>query len=381
MFKYEEHEEYFAVVQRGLEEIALEELEELGAESCRTVFCGVKFKADRAVLYKINYCVRTVSRILAPLVSFACHSEKVLYSRVKDIEWERLLKKNGSFAVFASVSGSKINHSHFASLKVKDAIADYFMDKHNVRPDVDKESPDLWVNLNIRDNKATISVDTSGGVLHKRGYRVDSVKAPLQETLAAAMLRISGWNGDVPFYDPMCGSGTILIEAVMKYCRIPAAFKREHFGFFQLPDFDKNIWKQVKAEADAGIIECPSEFFGGSDLTKRSVVATGENLRELPGDVWKKVRIKKRDFRDIESLENCVIVTNPPYGVRLGKDEEPDLLYKEFGDFLKKKCTGTTAHILCGSTALVKKIGLRVSKRTQLYNGSIETRLARVELY
>lgn len=386
MFEYQASNRYFAQSGRGLEPLVQEELEELGAVNCSESFRGVYFEATPEAIYRINYNARIISRVLAPLVSFGCHSDKVLYKKAFEIEWSEFLSTQKTFAVFANVSDSSIKHSQFAGLRLKDAIVDYFRKKEDRRPNVDTDQPDVSINLNIRNNKAVISLDTSGGSLHRRGYRKDTVAAPMQETLAAAIIRLSGWCENLeenevpkPLLDPMCGSGTLLAEAFMAYCRIPAGFKRERFGFFQLPDFDFNRWVDIKNESDRRIRECPSGLINGSDRNAEAVAAAQRNLKELPGGF--RVGIRHRDFREIRKAENRVIVTNPPYGVRMDEMEKLKVLFKEMGDFLKQRCVGSTAYILAGSKELTKHLGLRISRRIQLYNGPLEVRLIKVESY
>jgi putative N6-adenine-specific DNA methylase len=392
MFKYQQDHRFFAQSQRRLEPIAQEELEELGAMECTSSYCGVYFTAAPEVLYKINYCARTISRVLAPLIRFSCSSEQVLYKKAYDFQWSELFSLNQTFAIDANVSSSGITHSRFASLRLKDAIVDYFRKKYDKRPDVNTTHPDIRLNLNICENRAVISLDTSGKSLHRRGYRMASVAAPMQETLAAAILRISGWQGNKPMLDPMCGSGTLLAEALLKYCRIPSGFKRNvsNFGFQHMPDFQPQTWKRIKHSIDKNIREYesqyPKELITGSDIDKKAVQTARINLKEIPGG--SRVSIYHRDFRSIGKTENHMIITNPPYGIRnpigAGTNSEDDgeaSFYRDLGNFLKQQCQGSTAYILCGDKALVKYIGLKISRRIPLYNGPLDSRLVKIEVY
>ncbi len=378
MLDYQKSGRYFAQVQKGLEEMAAGELEELGCSDCIPGYLGVYFNADKETLYRVNYSAKTIIRVLASLFTFRCHSEDILYKNVLGFEWDKILSVDSTFLISAAVSKSKIKHSQFASLRVKDGIADYFQKKYNKRPSVDKENPDVIINLNINDNKVIISFDTTGFPMYKRGYRDQTVPAPMAETLAAAMLRVSGWDGSTTLVDPFCGSGTILAEALMFYCKIPTGFYRKKFGFFNLPDFDKYIWKKVKDEYKTGK-ELPRGLLIGSDISKNAVTAARKNM-EIFID-GKNVSIKKKDFVNHDGFENCTIVTNLPYGKRIGDNEEVEQLYKEFGDFLKHKCKGSTAYVMCGSRELVKKIELRTSRKIQFFNGPIETRLIELKMY
>lgn len=383
LFEYNRNNRYFAQVQRRLEPIALEELEGLGASACTQSYCGVYFEADTPTLYKINYCARTIIRILAPLFHFNCPNEDALYKNAYQFPWEDILSVFTTFAIDSNVSNSRINHSRFAALRLKDAIVDRFSNKFGKRPDVDTQNPQIRLNLNIDDDRAIVSFDTSGESLHRRGYRLSSVEAPLQETLAAAILRITRWNGDVPFIDPMCGSGTFLAEALMKYCNIPPAFKRNTFGFFNLPGFDRKLWNDIKKETDKKIRDLPPSLITGSDIDPEAIKAASRNLKSLPGGIH--VKLETRDFQSLGKQENSLILTNPPYGVRLKKptDSPQKLydLYKNLGDFFKKRCTQSTAFILCGEKELTKHIGLRISQRVPLFNGALDSRLVRINIY
>lgn len=387
MFEYQQSHRYFAQAGRGLEELAQSELEELGAEECKEGFCGVYFNASKETLYRINYCSRIISRVLAPLVSFHCPSDQVLYKKAQAVDWASIFPVQKTFAIFSSVSDSRIKHSQFASLRLKDAIADYFRKKYGRRPDVNPEEPDVWLNLNIRKDQAVISLDTSGGSLHRRGYRKATVAAPIQETLAAAVIRICGWPGQdneiKPLLDPMCGSGTLLSEALMVYCNIPSGFKRGTFGFFHLPDFDFNLWREVKNTCDRRIREYPqgegARLIKGSDISLQAVEAALRNLKEIPNGF--RIPVQRKDFRDIRKAENHIIITNPPYGVRMSDMENLQVLFKDMGDFLKQRCQGSTAYILVGNKELSKHIGLKISRRIPLFNGPLEIRLIKIDAY
>jgi putative N6-adenine-specific DNA methylase len=379
MFVYQQERLFFAQTARGLDELARAELEELGACDIETAGGGLHFHSDAAGLYRVNYNSRLVSRVLAPLAAFPCPSEQALYDDARALDWQALFSADQTFAVFANVWESRMAHSHYAALRLKDAIADHFRDRCGRRPDVDTERPDIWINLSIRQDRAVISLDTSNGSLHRRGYRPQSVPAPLQETLAAAMVRLSGWQGERPLVDPMCGSGTILAEAFMHYCRVPAAFKKEKFGFVNMPDFDPGVWEKVRRESDAAIREMPDGLIRGSDLDRQAIAASRTNLREIPGT--RGIAVERKDFRDLAGIPGATIICNPPYGIRVGDLEETRLMYRDFGDFLKQRCPGSTAYILCGNLDLIGAIGLKPSRRFVLFNGPLECRLLKIEIY
>lgn len=379
IFEYQRTHRFFAQCADGMEEFGAEELSELGAKDIRTAYRGIYFQADKATLYRINYCSRLIARVLAPLLSFQCHSDRYLYRRAHEVHWPDLLKTRQTFAVSANVSNSKIKNSQYAALRLKDAIVDRFREAGLKRPDIDKLRPDVRLNLHIERNKGTISFDTSGDSLHRRGYRKETVEAPMQEILAAVIIRVSAWDGSKPLYDPMCGSGTLLSEALMKYCRIPGGFLRKRFGFGFLPDFDKGLWDRIRAEADAQMRALPEGLIAGSDASPEAVRTARANLAALPqGD---RVELRRVPFQEIDELRDRVIVCNPPYGIRIGK--RPDLidLYKAFGDFLKQRCTGSTAYLYFGKRDMIGHIGLRPSMKKPLSSGGLDGRLTRFEMY
>jgi putative N6-adenine-specific DNA methylase len=379
VYQYQNDRRYFAQVADSLKEAGAKELADLGADDVRPEYRGIQFRADRATLYRINYQTRLLSRCLAPLISFACPDADVLYQRARQVAWEDFFKRGNTFAVSANVSDSGISHSKFAALRLKDAVADYFNETTGRRPDVSVRNPDILLNLHIRKNRAVISLDTSGGALHRRGYRKEAVTAPMQETAAAAIIRLSRWDGSVPLYDPFCGSGTLLCEALMAYCRIPAGIFRNRFGFESLPDFDRAVWQQVKKEADRLIRELPEGLIAGSDISGEAVGAARTNLIGLHDG--KKVSVKRTDFKELPAIERRVIVANPPYGIRMGGDEDLESFYKALGDFLKQKCTGSTAYIYFGERRYIKNIGLKASWKKPITAGGLDGRLVKYELY
>ena len=379
MYEYQRNNKFFVQIAEGLMEPGAEELSGLGAAKISPSYGGMYFCADKKTLYRINYSTRLASRILAPLVSFDCRSADELYGKAKQIQWTDFIAGESTFAIFSNVSGSMITNSHYASLRLKDGVVDAFREMTGGRPNVDQRTPDVWLNLHIRNNRAVISLDTSGGSLHRRGYRKDSISAPMQETVAAAIIRYSGWDGSVPLYDPMCGSGTLLSEALMHYCRVPSGIFREHFGFEFLPDYDSLLWSGVKEDLDRRIRELPEGRISGSDSSSKAVRAAKVNIRNLPHG--EKVKIEVRDFQNLKDMPKGVIVANPPYGIRMGNRKELDQFYKSFGDFLKRQCKGSTAYIYFGEREFIKKIGLKPSWKKPLKTGGIDGRLVKYELF
>ena len=364
----------------GLEDLAGAELLSLGAAKLKPGFRGVHFSADPATLYRINYNARLLTRVLAPLAAFTCRDREDLYRGGMSIDWTALFSVHDTFGIFANVSGNdNIRHSKFASLVLKDAVVDRFRDKVGDRPNVDGRSPDIGLNLHIEKEQATINFDTSGGSLHRRGYRRETVMAPMQEVLAAAILALSGWNGERPIVDPMCGSGTILCEALMRVCSIPAGFLRNGFGFRFLPDFDEKLWERVKAQSDEGIRPLPPRLIRGSDRDRAAVTAATINCQCLPEG--EEVILSKKDMHDLLGLEDRVIVSNPPYGIRLKDDKDLDAFYGNLGDFMKKRCKGSHVYLFFGDRAMIKKIGLKPKWKKPLRNAGLDGRLVKYEMY
>jgi putative N6-adenine-specific DNA methylase len=379
MFTYQKTNRYFGQLAPGMEDFARKELEALGAFNVSDSFHGLFFEADHEALYRITYCTRFFTRIYAPVISFDCHSTKYLYKTAQNVDWSQFFSVHETFAINANVADSAIKHSRYAALCLKDAIVDQFREKFDRRPNVETMHPDCWINLFIHNNKAVINIDLAGGSLHRRGYRKEAVEAPMQETLAAAMIEASGWEGERPLYDPFCGSGTLLCEALMKVTHTPAASFRDHFGFEQLPDFDPEAWKTVEREAKAKIKPLGDNLIFGSDCDRAAIQTATENLATFKDGA--KVTLKHSRFQDIPELHNVTIVANPPYGIRLGEFDEVAALMKDFGDFLKQRCTGSTAYIYFGDKAMIKKLGLKPEYKMQLRNGGLDGRLCKYDLY
>ena len=379
MFLYQQNQHYFAQIAEGLEDPGTDELRRLGAREIRPAYRGLHFEAEKAALYRINYQSRLVTRVLAPLAAFPCHEPDYLYRKAKLIPWKEIMGVDQTLAVFANLSNSKIRHSQYAGLCLKDAIVDYFREDCGRRPDIRRIDPDVWVNLFIENNQAVISLDTSGGSLHRRGYRREGVEAPMQETVAAAVICWTEWDGGRPLVDPMCGSGTLLAEALMHYCRIPAGSLRNRFGFERLPDFDRRLWASVKAAADRGVRPLPPGLISGSDMDAEAVETARENLRRLPHGG--NVALQRADVRRLGELSERVIVCNPPYGIRLKDPGGMGRFYREIGDFLKQRCRGTTAFVYFGNREMLKHIGLKPSWKRPLKTGGLDGRLVKFEMY
>lgn len=379
MYEYQKNGRYFAQVSREIIAQAEKELDSLGATSLRPVHRGIHFEADQEILYRITYHSRLTTRILAPLLKFRCHAAKYLYRKAREMAWADLIGTDRTFAVFASVANSRMRHSRYAALKLKDAVVDSIRDSWGDRPDVNRKDPDVWIGLHIENNMATIHLDAAGGSLHRRGYRVQSVEAPMQETVAAALVRLSQWDESRPLVDPFCGSGTLLCEALLSYCRAPSQILRRRFGFERLPDYDSATWHRVRKSADRIMRALPPKLISGSDASNEAVHAARANLERLPHG--RNVPVIHSDFRDRPSMKDATILCNPPYGIRMGSPQEAGTLYQALGDFLKQQCTGATAFVYFGDPMLIPAIGLRPAWKLPLKNGGLDGRIARFDLY
>lgn len=376
-------QQYTATTFAGLEEVLAAELESLGAEEIEIAKRAVSFKGNAELMYVANLQCRLALNILVHHSTFTAKSDTELYNEVKKINWEDFLDVNMTFAIDATVNNSTINHTKYAALKAKDAIADQFREKNGARPNVDTEQPDLRIYLHINGDTCRLFFNSSGTSLHYRNYRTDTGFAPLNEVLAAGLIRLSGWDAQKPLLDFMCGSGTILIEAGLMAKNIPAGFFRKRFGFETWIDFDKVMWDKVWSEAKSNIKEkMPCKIFG-CDNDYESISNTKANLHNagLEGDV----RIVCESFENAHAklkLENeaGVIVSNPPYDKRLVTNDDVEF-HKKIGDVLKLQYGGWQAYIFTGNMEAAKFIGLRPSRRMHLFNGKIECRLLKFDLW
>jgi putative N6-adenine-specific DNA methylase len=362
----------------GLEPLLAEELRKLGAQNIIEVTRAVSFEGDKALMYKANYCVRTALRILRPISQFVARTEDALYDGVGKLQWHEYFKMEQTFAIDAVVSGEFFNHSHYAGLRVKDAIVDQFRNRFGERPSVEINQPDIRINVHIYQDQVSILLDSSGESLHKRGYRTAVDKAPINEVLAAGLILLTGWDGESPFVDAMCGSGTIPIEAAMLAMRIPPAYFRERFGFMSWPDFDSTLWEEVKTAANDQIREIEAEIIA-SDRSGKAIDIARENIRNA--HLHKDIKLIKKPMENLEPPEGeGVLVINPPYGERL---EEEDLvaLYKGIGDSLKQGFKGYKAWVISSDQRALKMVGLKPSKKYTVYNGPLECRFARFDIF
>ena len=365
----------------NLEEVLADELREMGAENVVVGARAVEFEGDMRLLYRANYCCRTALAILKPFAEFDANDDQELYDQVYKIRWEKILDVDCTFMIDSTTSGEVFTHSYYAALKTKDAIVDRFRRNFGKRPNIDTEEPDYKFNLHIRDNHVTLLMNASGDSLHKRGYRQGVGVAPINEVLAAGLLKLAGWKCDCNFYDPMCGSGTLLIEAAMMANNIPAQYYRNRFGFMHWKEFNLGEWKSVKNEEDRkiGALDFEGEIWG-NDIDEQVIQQCEKNLEytKLHHDVMLHIG----DFADQEPPEGkTLIVTNPPYGERI-KVEDLNAMYELLGDTFKRKYgENCEVWLISSDFEALKHIGLKPSKKIPLLNGQLDCRLVQFQLY
>jgi putative N6-adenine-specific DNA methylase len=372
---------YFATVARGLEEIAAKELERLGATNIRPDFTGVHFQGNKELLYRVNLWSRILFRILVPIAKVKSYNADRLYQSIQEeIDWSLYLHPDMTFAVNCTGKNDRLNHSHFTSLQIKNAIVDLQKKQFNKRSNIDIEHPDLLINAHIDNNRCIIALDSSGTSLHRRGYRPAMGLAPLKETLAAALIEMTEWTADSTFFDPLCGSGTLPIEAAFKALNIAPGLSREQFGFQTWQDFDRPLWLQLVTEAKNSQLSALNFPIIGSDNSSEIIEQARINAQNC--HLEKQLKFTQQELSDIQPpSDRGIIICNPPYGKRIGTETELEELYKLLGDIFKQRFTGWTAYILTGNKELSKKIGLRTAKRIPVYNGSLPCTLLKYELY
>lgn len=371
--------QYVAKTLQGLENVLAEEIISLGGTEIEIGNRYVEFTATKRVLYRINYRVYTAIRILESFKKFTFENINEFYDQLRDIKWDIIIQPNQTIAVDASVFNSNpFNNSHFAELKAKDAIVDYFRDNFNTRPGVSKDNPSLLVNLFVHGNFCHVSLDTSGTPLYKRNYRELLHEASINEVLAAGMIRLSGWDGKGYFYDPMCGSGTIAIEAALFAQKIPAGFYRKEWGFMNWKSFEPLLWDEIVAESIEEVD--PSDFkIIASDVSAQAIRIARKNLAK--SRMMKTIVLKQSSFDSLRpESDNGILIFNPPYNVRLPLEDIIDF-YKSIGNHLKHNFKGHDAWIISSDVTAIKNIGLKASKKYQLYNGPLEARFHKFSSY
>lgn len=362
----------------GFEEILAKELQILGAQEVEQGVRMVSFKGDKGFMYKANLALRTALKILKPIYAFRAYNESSLYKGMQSLDWSQYLSANQTFVIDVTLFSDHFNHSQFVALKAKDAIVDQFRDKFGKRPSIDKGHPDVRINLHIHNDQVSVALDTSGASLHHRGYRTATNIAPINEVLAAGMLVLSGWDGSSDFLDPMCGSGTILAEAAMIACNIPANINRKEFAFEKWNDWDNDLFDQI---IDS-LMKKTREFhyaIKGTDKAPSAVAKAKDNIRNANLDEY--VTITEENFFDSqkETRGPLHMVFNPPYGERL--DIQMERFYREIGDTLKQSYPNTNAWFITANLEALKFVGLKPSRKIKLFNGKLEARLVKYEMY
>jgi putative N6-adenine-specific DNA methylase len=366
-------------------------LTELGANDVQIERRAVRFSGDKTLLYRTNLCLRTASRILVPIGAFSIQKSAVrhqkpedwLYEQVKAIDWSRYMTVDSSFAIDATVYSETFRNSRFVTYRVKDAIADYWMEKTHKRPNVRVTDPDLYINVHIAAEQVTVSLDSSGESLHKRGYRVANTEAPINEALAAGLLLMADWHGQSDFYDPMCGSGTLPIEAALIARNIAPGIFRKSFAFEKWPDFDADLWSEIYND-DSQERDFTHKIYG-SDASFYAIQQAAKNVKAA--GVQKDIELKQIRMEEISNHQSPItnssplVMINPPYGERLASNKDMELLYGKIGSTLKHQFTGATAWIISSNDAAMKCIGLKPSKKYRLLNGELDCQFNRYDLF
>ncbi|MES2761323.1 MAG: class I SAM-dependent RNA methyltransferase [Bacteroidota bacterium] len=377
--KNTEHDfEMKATTFHGLEDVLVNELMKLGARDIVPFKRGVSFTGDKGFMYKANLCLRTALKVLVPIYSFTANNEHELYDKMKEYEWEELLNTDDTLAINATVNSDEFNHSLYVSQKTKDAICDRFVDKFDVRPNVDLDRPTVRIYVHIFRNQVNVSLDSSGDSLFKRGYRVDIDTAPMKEVLAAGMILLSNWQPHLPLIDGMCGSGTLGIEAALYANNIPPGVFREEFGFMKWHDYDKELWDTIYESTINRIKDdMPQIISSDIDIVPLEMAKRNGAVAKVD-DVIQYEHISFFDM--MPTRPHGTILLNPPYDERI-KMEDTNAFYKQIGDKLKKDFGGWTCWIISSNMEAIKSIGLHPSKKMTLFNASLECKLLKYEMY
>jgi putative N6-adenine-specific DNA methylase len=364
----------------GMEHLLVAELEKIGAQDIEKHNRAVAFRGDEACMYRANLNLRTALRILVPIKSFQVEHEEDLYYGIKRIRWEQFMDVDDTLSVHCTLHSERFNHSQFLALKAKDAIVDRFREHYGRRPNVELEDPTLRIHLHVHGDDCLVSLDSSGGSLHKRGYRDHTNLAPINEVLAAGLVLLTGWDGRSNFVDPMCGSGTILIEAAMIAGNIAPGIHRQQFGFQRWKDYDPQLWKEVRDEAVARIEHDARPVILGGELSPHVARKAESNIASA--GYKDRIRIVNKPFQELEPPEGGgVMILNPPYGERMDKDEDINAVYKMIGDTLKQRWAGWTAWMITSNMEAAKQVRLTPKPKIKVFNGSLDCRFMRYELY
>jgi putative N6-adenine-specific DNA methylase len=362
---------------KGLEGVLAEEIRAIGAEDVTPTLKAVSFKGNKEMMYKANIQIRTALRILKPIYTFKARTEDEFYGQAKKFDWNSIIDISQKFAVDSVIDSEAFNHSRYISLKLKDAIADQFREKLGKRPFVDLQNPHIRLHISIVEEECVISMDSSGDSLHRRGYRQSQDASPINEVLAAGMILLSGWDGDSDFIDPMCGSGTLLIEAGLFAHGIPPGIFRKNFGFENWYDFDEDLLQQVYND-DSMEREFKYSIIGG-DISKRAFEISTDNIRNA--GLSKKIDMKVRSIFDFNPPKRKgTVITNPPYGERLNRDQI-ESFYKQLGDCFKQRYSGYNIWLISNNIDAIKNLGLRPSKTLSLANGTHDCKYLKYSMH
>ena len=362
----------------GLEEVLKEELEELGYKDSQILNRAVQMEGSWKDVYFLNLHIRCSISILVEIAQFRIKHEDDLYAKAMKIDWTNYFDISKSFAVKGAINSNFFNHTQFPYLVVKDAIVDTFRKKFDDRPDVDIKRPQVMFDLYINNDSVTISLNTSGLPLYQRGYRQEIGDAPMNEVLAAGLLRLAKWDKKQPLMDPFCGSGTILIEAALYAANIPSQIERQHYAFKNFKNYKEEVWTELYEAINQRATSLPAKIFG-SDLNSEMVLKARRNMRAL--SVGRFIEISVNSFDELKNLEdeNILMISNPPYGERMG--EEIEELYEELGNWMKAEMKGSTCWMISSSSEGFKSVGLKPDAKIKLYNGSLECSFRKYSIY
>jgi putative N6-adenine-specific DNA methylase len=362
----------------GFEEILAEELSAIGARNINPLRRAVEWYGDKEMIYKVNYLSRLSLVTLKPIKDFPASNHDLLYDGVRSIDWVKYFDLKNTISVKASTYKSSLDHTQYIAQKTKDGIVDYFRDRFDERPDVDTYDADIQINVHLNEDYCEISMNSTGSPLFKRGYRQATGPAPLNEVLAAGMIQLSGWDKVSNFVDPMCGSGTLAIEAAMLAINLPAGYFREKYSFMNWLDFDAILWKKVKEAADSQLTDFDGMIFA-SDISPKYIEIASENIHFAK--LHKDITLKQCDIANLKYPEgNGTIIINPPYGERIRTNDISEL-YKIIGDSLKFKAAGYNAWVISSDLEAIKLIGMRPMKRYNLFNGALECKYNGYSIY
>lgn len=363
----------------GFEPVLARELRHLGAQNVKEGVRNVKFKGDKGFMYKANLALRTAIRILVPIETFTLRNEDDLYNYLSKVSWEKYLNETGTLAIHSSVNSEVFSNSHYVSLRSKDAIVDYFRRKYHKRPSVDIRHPDVQFDIHIQNNTCTVSLDSSGESLHKRGYRSDTNIAPINEVLAAGLILMTGYDGSQHFIDPMCGSGTLLIEAAMIANNIPANINRPEFAFEKWQNFDDDLFSLIHDSLLKRIRNNDKKIMG-FDKAPSAVRKAQNNVSNASLEDFISIDRKNFFVEDCPVEGNVIVLFNPPYGERLTVNVP--VFYREIGDTLKQHYPDTNVWLITSDFNVgLKNIGLRTSRKIKVFNGKLECRFVKYEMY